>query len=433
MTTMSTTGTFTRMDESTAEQWAEIGRQTSANQTRVAERVLELLRSLEEITDGFATDQLTHSLQTATRAQRDGADDEIVVAALCHDIGKAISVPNHPAIAAEMLRPYVRQEVYDMVRTHQDFQGRHYYQHFGGDPDARDTHAGYRLLRPHGPLRRRLGPGRIRPGVRHAAARALRAARAGSVRLAQDAVTSAAGTAVVGEIAPGWEPVREALAANGSPGDGDPGDLGAAVCVLVRGRPVADLWHGWADLAGTRPWAADTLVNAYSVVKPVAAGLALLDVRDGLVDLDEPLARVWPELTGEGRELISLRHVLAHRAGLPAVREPLPEDAVYSWDTMTSALARTRPWWPPGSAHGYHVNTFGFLAGEPVHRLHATGFGAALHDRLTGPLGLDLLVGVSGATRWHAWPTWTSRARSTPGSSRGSPPILIPRCCATRT
>ena len=142
MTTMSTTGTFTRMDESTAEQWAEIGRQTSANQTRVAERVLELLRSLAAITDGFATDQLTHSLQTATRAQRDGADDQIVVAALCHDIGKAISVPNHPAIAAEMLRPYVRQEVYDMVRTHQDFQGRHYYHHFGGDPDARDAHAG---------------------------------------------------------------------------------------------------------------------------------------------------------------------------------------------------------------------------------------------------------------------------------------------------
>ena len=209
-------------------------------------------------------------------------------------------------------------------------------------------------------------------------------------------MTSAAGTAVAGEVAPGWEPVREALAANGSPADGDPGDLGAAMCVVVEGRSVVDLWHGWADLAGTRPWTEDTLVNAYSVVKPVAAVLALLDVRDGLVDLDEPLARVWPELTGQGRELITLRHVLAHRAGLPAVREPLPEDAVYSWDAMTAALARTRPWWPPGSAHGYHVNTFGFLAGEPVRRLHGVGFGAALRDRLTGPLGLDLHVGVPG-------------------------------------
>jgi predicted HD phosphohydrolase len=142
MVTMSATETFTRMDESTPEQWAEIGRQTTANQGRVADRILDLLRSLADITDGFSTDQLTHSLQTATRAQRDGADDEVVVASLCHDIGKAISVPNHPAIAAEMLRPYVRPEVHDMVRTHQDFQGRHYYHHFGGDPNARDAHEG---------------------------------------------------------------------------------------------------------------------------------------------------------------------------------------------------------------------------------------------------------------------------------------------------
>jgi predicted HD phosphohydrolase len=139
---MTATDSFTRMDESTAEQWAEIGRQTAENQSRVADRILDLLRSLADITDGFSTDQLTHCLQTATRAERDGADDEVVIASLCHDIGKAISVPNHPLIAAEMLRPYVRQEVYDMVRTHQDFQGKHYYHHFGGNPDARDDHAG---------------------------------------------------------------------------------------------------------------------------------------------------------------------------------------------------------------------------------------------------------------------------------------------------
>ncbi|MCB1004307.1 MAG: HD domain-containing protein [Acidimicrobiales bacterium] len=134
------TSTFTRMDESTAEQWGVIGVETARNQPRVAERVLELLRSLADITDGFSTDQLTHCLQTATLAERAGADPEVVVASLCHDIGKAISVPNHPAIAAEILRPYVRPEVYDMIRVHQDFQGRHYYHHFGGDPDAREQH-----------------------------------------------------------------------------------------------------------------------------------------------------------------------------------------------------------------------------------------------------------------------------------------------------
>ena len=131
---------FTRMDESTAEQWAVIGAETMQNQPRVAESVLGMLRSLDSITDGFATDQLTHCLQTATLAERAGADEEVVVAALCHDIGKAISVPNHPRIAAEILKPYVREDVYKMILVHQDFQGKHYYAHFGGNPDAREQH-----------------------------------------------------------------------------------------------------------------------------------------------------------------------------------------------------------------------------------------------------------------------------------------------------
>ena len=107
---VSTTGTFTRMDESTAEQWAVIGKETAKNQGRVADRILMLLESLGDITDGFSCDQLTHCLQTATLAERAGADNEMIVASLCHDIGKAISVPNHPMIAAEILKPYVRDE-----------------------------------------------------------------------------------------------------------------------------------------------------------------------------------------------------------------------------------------------------------------------------------------------------------------------------------
>ena len=135
-----TTTSFTRMDESTAEEWAVIGAEHARSSSRVADRVIMLLESLNEIVDGFATDQLTHCLQTATLAERAGADDEVVIAALCHDIGKAISVANHPAIAASILQPYVRADVCEMIRVHQDFQGRHYYAHFGGDPDARELH-----------------------------------------------------------------------------------------------------------------------------------------------------------------------------------------------------------------------------------------------------------------------------------------------------
>ena len=136
------TTTFTRMDESTLEQWQRIGRETIDDQAMVAERVLATLRSLSELTLGFATDQLTHVLQTATRAERDSADTEVVVACLCHDMGKAVSVPNHGPIAAEILRPYVSDDTYEMIRTHQDFQGAHYFHHFGGDPDARAKYEG---------------------------------------------------------------------------------------------------------------------------------------------------------------------------------------------------------------------------------------------------------------------------------------------------
>ena len=136
----STRPSFTRMDESTAEQWAVIGRETSANQGRVADRILMLLESMDEIVDGFSCSQLTHCLQTATLAERDGADEEMIVASLCHDIGKAISVPNHGAIAAEMLRPYVRPDVYQTIKNHQDFQGKHYYHHFGMSRDMRDQY-----------------------------------------------------------------------------------------------------------------------------------------------------------------------------------------------------------------------------------------------------------------------------------------------------
>ena len=128
------------MDESTAAQWQDIVVETMEHQPRVADRVLGLLASLEEITDGFAVDQLVHSLQTATRAEEAGADTEVVVASLCHDIGKAVSVSNHPKIAAEIIKPYVSADVYHMISAHQDFQGRHYYAYLGMSPDARDQY-----------------------------------------------------------------------------------------------------------------------------------------------------------------------------------------------------------------------------------------------------------------------------------------------------
>ncbi|MGH9213226.1 MAG: HD domain-containing protein [Acidimicrobiales bacterium] len=139
---------FTRMDRSTRADWDRIAHASVDAWALVPDRILAMLRSLADITTGFAVDQLQHSLQTATRAERAGADDEVVVAALCHDVGKAISEPNHPAVAAALLRPYVREEVAWMIEVHQDFQGRYYYKHLGKDPAARDryrSHVAYVL------------------------------------------------------------------------------------------------------------------------------------------------------------------------------------------------------------------------------------------------------------------------------------------------
>lgn len=133
---------FTRMDQGKVEEWMVIGAECAARQSRMPTTVKSMLRQLEDQVDGFAINQLQHGLQTATRALRDGASEELVVAALCHDIGKVISIENHPAIAAEILKPYVSRETYDIIRTHQDFQGKHYYALMGRDPDARRQYEG---------------------------------------------------------------------------------------------------------------------------------------------------------------------------------------------------------------------------------------------------------------------------------------------------
>jgi predicted HD phosphohydrolase len=137
---MSERAQFTRMDQSSRDEWMRIGRATVELQAEVPEQMLRMLRQLEGLHAGFGVDQLHHALQTATLARRENARDELVLAALCHDVGKVISIPNHAAIAAEMLKPYVSEGVYQILRTHQDFQGRHYYAHFGMSPTLREQY-----------------------------------------------------------------------------------------------------------------------------------------------------------------------------------------------------------------------------------------------------------------------------------------------------
>jgi predicted HD phosphohydrolase len=134
--------TFTRMDESTSVEWEQILSETTEYQDGMPDRILAMLAQLEAIVVGFSVDQLVHSLQTATRAEEAGASTEVIVASLCHDIGKTITMNNHPRVAAEILRPYVDKSTYNMVLTHQHFQGRHYYEYLGMNPAAREKFVG---------------------------------------------------------------------------------------------------------------------------------------------------------------------------------------------------------------------------------------------------------------------------------------------------
>ena len=130
---------FTDMKQGTAEDWAHIAAEHGKHQkTQAAKQIMDSLRRLEAIDVGFAANQLTHSLMAATLARRSGASDEEVVAALTHDLGKLFSIPNHGPIAAEMLKPYVSENIYQAVYHHQDFQGRYYYGHLGKPTNLRE-------------------------------------------------------------------------------------------------------------------------------------------------------------------------------------------------------------------------------------------------------------------------------------------------------
>ena len=128
---------FTRMDSSTAEEWQHITEQHMPHIQDMPKRVISMLEQLSELTLGFGTDQLHHALQTATMARRAGADDEMILISLIHDIGKVVNVLNHGQIVAEIVKPYVSDDAYHILRTHQDFQGEHYYQYMGKPQDLR--------------------------------------------------------------------------------------------------------------------------------------------------------------------------------------------------------------------------------------------------------------------------------------------------------
>lgn len=196
-----------------------------------------------------------------------------------------------------------------------------------------------------------------------------------------------------GHCDPRFIPVADAFSALFE----DPQERGAALCIQIGGETVVDLWAGSAGKDPGQDWQADTLLNLFSCTKTFAAVAALQLVGEGRLDLDAPVARYWPEFEQAGKQNITVRQLLCHRAGLPAIREPLAPEALYDWPTMTAALAAETPWWTPGAEHGYAPITYGWLIGEVIRRVDGREPGAAIVERTAKPLGLDFHIGLDDA------------------------------------
>lgn len=188
-----------------------------------------------------------------------------------------------------------------------------------------------------------------------------------------------------------FEALRDAFAALFE----EPQERGMALCVQVGGETVVDLWAGVADKDGQQAWHSDTILNLFSCTKTFTAVTALQLVGEGKLELDAPVARYWPEFAAAGKDKITLRHLLSHQAGLPALHEMLPAEALYDWQAMTTALAAEQPWWPLGEGHGYAPITYGWLVGEVLRRVEGRGPGESIVARTAKPLGLDFHVGLA--------------------------------------
>jgi CubicO group peptidase (beta-lactamase class C family) len=214
---------------------------------------------------------------------------------------------------------------------------------------------------------------------------------------------------IAGHCDPQFEAVRRVFTERFEKGK----EVGAAISFTLNGESVVDLWGGYyaksqsSDQSGhrelqdrdqrAREWERDTLVNTYSTTKGMTAICAHRLVEQGLLDLDAPVASYWPEFAAAGKGEIPVRWLLSHQSGLPALRKTLPPEALFDWSMFCEALAEQEPWWTPGTKHGYHPVTYGFLVGEVIRRVSGRTVGEMFREDIAGPLGADFHIGLDAS------------------------------------
>lgn len=223
-----------------------------------------------------------------------------------------------------------------------------------------------------------------------------------------------------GFCAQSFDPVKKAFEANFK----ERNDIGASVAISYNGEIAVDLWGGQYSADDETPWAHDTIVNVWSSTKPMAAMCLLLLADRGDVDLHGKVAHYWPEFAAEGKQDVTIAHLLSHQAGLSGMDIPVEGDALFDWDWMTSKLAAQAPWWEPGTQSGYHALTQGHLLGEVVRRVTGQSIGAFYKQEIADPLDADFQIGVNDDSLSRICPL-------TPPESR--PPVPEDGSIAART
>jgi CubicO group peptidase (beta-lactamase class C family) len=194
---------------------------------------------------------------------------------------------------------------------------------------------------------------------------------------------------VGGHVEAGFEGVRDAFANNFA----EHGEVGATYAFYVEGTRVVDLWGGERPDRGV-PYDGDTLQIVFSSTKGAAAACAHLLAQRGQLDLDAPVVTYWPEFGQAGKDHIPVRWLLSHQAGLPTIDAELSREEALAWEPVIHALEVQKPYWEPGTAHGYHALTYGYLVGEVVRRVDGRTIGTFFREELAEPLGLDFWIGL---------------------------------------
>src|ERR1700677_1087619 len=192
-----------------------------------------------------------------------------------------------------------------------------------------------------------------------------------------------------GTCAERFDAVRGALARNLDSG----AELGASLVVDIDGDIAVDMWGGFCDLDRTVPWTEHTITNVWSSTKTVTSLAALMLVDRGELDVDAPVARYWPEFAAQGKQDVLVRHVMSHASGVSGLEQPAVAEDLYDWPRATSRMAAQAPWWPPGTASGYHALNYGHLVGEVVRRISGKTLKQFVADEIAGPLGADFQIG----------------------------------------